>query len=62
MAFIQETPNKLVLTFRSWYMWIVTGLCCLVWLPFISVFASQFTTTALICQRPQPQSETCISR
>ncbi len=31
----------------------------MVGLAVISVFASQFTTTALICQRPQPQSETC---
>ncbi|BAY13265.1 hypothetical protein [Calothrix sp. NIES-2098] len=59
MAFIQESPNKLILTFRPWYMWIVAGLCCCIWLPFFSIFASQFTTNALICQRSQAQSETC---
>jgi hypothetical protein len=59
MAFIQETPNKLILIFRPWYIWIVAGLSCLVWLPFVNVFASQFITTALSCQRVQPNSESC---
>ncbi|OUL18098.1 hypothetical protein BV378_37210 [Nostoc sp. RF31YmG] len=40
-------------------MWSVAGLCCLVWSPLFSIFASQFTTTALMCQRPKPQLETC---
>ncbi|KAF3885699.1 MULTISPECIES: transmembrane domain-containing protein [Nostocales] len=59
MASLQQTPTKLTLEFRPWFIWIIGGFSSLIWPVQLFFLLPLIKTSTLTCTRVQPDRGEC---